>query len=100
MGNFLKPSHATTKSTPFADSKDEWNPKGDTGKFMKNGLYVLWYAKRHLLSWSSIKQQKKKPVALAIGLFEGINQSVSQSVSQSVENSIKCENFKFHSEGR
>jgi len=26
----------------FTVSKDEW---GDTGKSMKNALYVLWYAK-------------------------------------------------------
>ena len=42
-----KPSHATTKLTPFAVSKDEWNTKEDTGKSMKNALYVLQYAKRH-----------------------------------------------------
>ena len=45
-----KPSCATTKSTPLAVSKDEWNTKEDTGKSMKNALYVLQYAKRHLLS--------------------------------------------------
>ena len=38
-----KPSRATTKSTLFAVSKDEW----DTGKSMKNALYILRYAKRH-----------------------------------------------------
>ena len=43
-----KPSHATTKSTPFAVNKDEWDTKEDTGKSMKNALYVLRYAKRHL----------------------------------------------------
>ena len=35
-----KPSHATTKSTLFAVSKDEWDTKEDTGKSMKNALYV------------------------------------------------------------
>ena len=44
-----KPSHATAKSTLFAVSKDEWDTKEDTGKSMKNALYVLQYAKRHLL---------------------------------------------------
>ena len=44
-----KPSRATTKSTLFAVSKDEWDTKEDTGKSMKNALYVLWYTKRHLL---------------------------------------------------
>ena len=43
-----KPSRATAKSTPFAVSKDEWDTKEDTGKSMKNALYVLRYAKRHL----------------------------------------------------
>ena len=42
-----KPSRATTKSTLFAVSKDEWDTKEDTGKSMKNALCVLRYAKRH-----------------------------------------------------
>ena len=33
----------------FAVSKDEWNTKEDTGKSMKNALYVLLYAKRQPL---------------------------------------------------
>jgi len=37
-----KPSCATTKSTLFSVSKDEWNIK-DAGKSMKNALYVLHY---------------------------------------------------------
>ena len=40
-----KPSCATAQSTPFAN---EWDTKEDTGKSMKNALYVLWYAKRHM----------------------------------------------------
>ena len=43
-----KPSHATTKSTLFATSKDEWDTKDDTGKSLKNALCVLRYAERHL----------------------------------------------------
>ena len=43
-----KPSCATAKSTLFAVSKDEWDTKKDTGKSMKNALYILWYAKGHL----------------------------------------------------
>ena len=39
-----KPSRATTKSTLFTVSKDEWDTKEDTGKSMKNALYVLRYA--------------------------------------------------------
>ena len=40
-----KPSHATAKSTPFPVSKDKWD---DAVKSMKNALYILQYAKRHL----------------------------------------------------
>ena len=49
-----KPSHAIAKLTLFAVSKDEWDTKEDTG--MKNALYILWYAKRHLLGRSDVKQ--------------------------------------------
>ena len=45
-----KPSHALAKLTPFTVSKDEWDTKEDTGKSMKNALYILWYAKRHVSS--------------------------------------------------
>ena len=45
-----KPLCATTKSTPFTISKDEWDTKEDTGESMKNALYVLRYAKRHMSS--------------------------------------------------
>ena len=43
-----KPSRVTTKLTLFAVSKDQWDTKEDTGKSMKNALYVLQHAKRHL----------------------------------------------------
>ena len=43
-----KPSCARAKLAPFPVSKDEWDTKEDTGKSMKNALYVLRYAKRHL----------------------------------------------------
>jgi len=49
----------------------------DAGKSMKNALYILLYAKRHLSGWSVVKQQKMRPIALAIielCLSEGINQ--------------------------
>ena len=52
----VKPSRARTKSTPFPVSKDEWDTKEDTGKSMKNALYVLWYAKRHLSGRSDVEQ--------------------------------------------
>ena len=51
-----EPSHAITKSTLFAVSKDEWETNKDTGKSMKNVLYVLWYAKRHLSGRSNVEQ--------------------------------------------
>jgi len=34
--------------TPVTVSKDEWDTKEDAGKSMKNALYVLRFAKRHL----------------------------------------------------
>ena len=45
-----KPSRTTAKLTPFAVRKDAWERKEDTGKSMKNALYVLRYAKRHMSS--------------------------------------------------
>ena len=40
----------------FIVSKDEWDTKEDTGKSMKNALYVLRYVKRHLSDRSDVKQ--------------------------------------------
>ena len=80
---------ATTKSTLFTVSKDEWDTKEDTGKSMKNALYVLRYAKRHLSGRSDVEQWKNQAVALAVielCLSESISQLLTQSVSQSVEN--------------
>jgi len=37
-----------TKLMCFAISKDEMNSKEDSGKSIRNALYVLRYAKRHL----------------------------------------------------
>ena len=51
-----KPSRATTKLTLFVVSKDEWDTKEDTGKSMKNTLYVLRYAKRYLSGQSNVEQ--------------------------------------------
>ena len=51
-----KPSYVTAKSTLFAVSKDEWDTKEDTGKSMKNALYILRYAKRHLSGQSDVEQ--------------------------------------------
>jgi len=61
-----KPSRATIKLILYIVSKDEWNTKEDIGKSLKNALDILQYAKRHLLSWSNVKQWKIKPVALAV----------------------------------
>jgi len=54
------------------------------GGHMKNALYVQWYGKRHLSGWNNVKQQKIKPVVLAIVKLcesESISQSSSQAVS-------------------
>ena len=87
-----KPSRAIAKSTFFTVSRDEWDTQEDTGKSMKNALYVLRYAKRHLSGQSDVKQLKKiKPVALSVielRLSEGISQLLSQSVTQSVSYSV------------
>ena len=61
-----KPSCATAKSTLYAVSKDEWDTKEDTGKSMKNALYVLRYAKGTCRSEAKSNSDKIKPVALAI----------------------------------
>ena len=58
-----KPSRAIAKSTLFAVSKAEWDIKEDTGKSMKNALYVLRYAKRHLSTEVTSNIEKIKPVA-------------------------------------
>ena len=50
-----KPLRARAKSTPFPVSKDEWDTKEDTSKSMKNALYVLQYAKRHLSGRSDVE---------------------------------------------
>ena len=55
-----KLSLATTKSTLLAVSKDEWDTKEDAGKFMKNALHVLWYAKKHLSGRSDVEQRKNQ----------------------------------------
>ena len=51
-----KPSCATAKSTLLTVGKDEWDTKEGTGKSMRNTLYILQYAKRHLSGWSNLKQ--------------------------------------------
>ena len=51
-----KPSCAIAKSTLLAVTKDEWDTKEDTGKSMKNALYILRYVKRHLSGQSDFEQ--------------------------------------------
>ena len=51
-----KPSCAIAKLTLFNVGKDKWDTKEDTDKSMKNALYVLQYAKRHLSNRSDIEQ--------------------------------------------
>ena len=55
------PSRGTAKSTLFAVSKDEWDTKEDTGKSMKNALYVLWYAKTPLRQKRCLTVKKSSP---------------------------------------
>ena len=60
-----KPSRARAKLTPFPVSKDEWDTKEDTGKSMKNTLYVLRYAKRHLSGRSNVERRKNQAHSLS-----------------------------------
>ena len=80
-----KPSRAITKSTLFAVSKDEWETK-NTGKSMKNALYVLWYAKRHLSGQSNVEQWNNQ--ACSLGRYRVMlvwrNQPVSYLLNYSV----------------
>jgi len=57
-----------TKLTLFVVSKDQWNTKEDTGKSMKNALYILQYGKSTPGAEATSKGEKIKPVALAIKL--------------------------------
>ena len=62
-----KPSFTTTKSTLLAVSKDDWNTKEDSGKSMKNALYII-IAVRMSKSTSRAEVtsniEKIKPIAL------------------------------------
>ena len=78
-----KPSCATTESTLFAVSKDEWDIKKDTSKSMKNALYVLAVCQKGTSRAEAMSNSEKiKPAALELHLSEGISQSVSYSVSR------------------
>ena len=83
-----KPSRATAKLTLFAVSKDKWDTKEDTGKSMKNILYILRYAKRHLLGRSDMyKQWKNQACSAYLSHYQHVtlvwrHQSVTQGVSR------------------
>jgi len=67
-----KPSRATTKSTLFTVSKDEWNTKEDAGKSLKNALHVLLYAKRHFSAKAMSNSENIKPVGSISGRSESL----------------------------
>jgi len=48
----------------FTISKDEWNTKEGTGKFLKNALDVLWYAERHLSGWNDVERKNQEALAI------------------------------------
>ena len=54
----LPPNHTATL---FAVSKDEWNTKEDTGKSMKNALYILRYAKGTSRAEAMLNSEKSSP---------------------------------------
>ena len=83
-----KSSCATTKLTLFAVSKDEWDTKEDTGKSMKNALYVLQYAKSTCQAEAMLNSDKIKPITLVVIKLH-LSEGNSQLLSQSLENSIK-----------
>ena len=60
-----KSSRAIAKSTLFAISKDEWDTKEDTGKSMKNVLYILWYAKGTCRAKAMLNSKKNQARSLS-----------------------------------
>ena len=87
-----KPPRAITKSILSVVSKDEWDTKEDTGKSMKNALYVCGMPKGTSRAEAMSNSEKSKPIALAVielRLSEGLSQLLTQSVIQSLENSVK-----------
>jgi len=57
--NFQRGSHHVQPLNQHF-SLSEWNTKEDTGKSMKNALYALQYAKRHLSAQSDVEQWKNQ----------------------------------------
>ena len=61
---------------------------------MKNALYVLRYAKRHVSSWIDVEQWKNRSLSFScLRLSEAISYSVSQSVTRKFHLIV----IKFHS---
>jgi len=67
-------------------SKDEWNTKEDSGKSMKNALY-MYSGMVKGTSWAEAMSYRK-PVSLAIVELHK-SEGIRQAASQSVENPIK-----------
>ena len=74
--------HVLPLNEHFAVSKDEWDTKEDTGKSMKNALYILQYAKGTCWAEAMSNSEKIKPVALAVIELCFLKASVSQLLSQ------------------
>ena len=84
-----KPSCATSKSTLFAVSKDEWDTKEDTGKSMKNTLYTYCgMPKGTCRAKATSNSEKIKPIALAV-IELRLSEGIDQLLSQSLENAVK-----------
>jgi len=63
-----KPSRATTTSTLFTVSKDEWNPKEDTGKSLKNTLDVLQFANHFCIQFYSTMILKMMTLKMIVSM--------------------------------
>jgi len=72
-----KPSHAATKSTLFAVSKDESNTKENTGKSMKNMLYVLQYVPKGTSRVEAMSNSEKSSI-IELRLKASVRQSVEK----------------------
>ena len=71
-----KPSCATTKSPLFAVSKDEWDTKEDTGKFMKKECIVRTVVcQKAPLGPKQCRTVKKALAVMELHLSEDISQS-------------------------
>ena len=80
-------------------SKDEWDTKEDTGKLMKNTLYICSMPKGTCWAEKMSNSKKIKPVALAVIELRLSEASVCQLFSQSVSRNFPLNKLflKFHS---